>query len=531
MNAAPQGFPEYGHGGDHIGARRVRWAFRLAVAGCVFFTCALWIAEYFLSVDRAESLYISALTKETESARALLRNAVRKEDAPGATPDPRFVQALAEREEDDLVIAAYERAYRLDPGNASLAIRFGCRLFHEGKYPEARSRFQEAARTSSRNALPNYLEAATLPWTGTPAWAVKESLRLVAQTNSSGRHVTFPRPLWHAKLPQRGKRYEELRRRNVDETCAPLYRYTDFVVQQSEEQIRKKQVQYWDLWLEKVQEMGERIALGSLRADLSSGFAPGGAPQALVGLHIQLAALRQRERVHEIENGGPNEEFITLRVELENALRTLRDFENTRDERIALDETAFAFPLKHAALGFLALLAAYLLSYLASKVLGGGRSAWTIPHKRSCFMVLGAGMALLLMLLFAAPWSHRSTGYDPFWHGLLHGAWWTIIAAIAAGGVLYPAWRLPAPGKVLGGIGDPSPESTRAAGMGFRRAYISLIRRYFGLATGLLLLTVCAWVIGYRVIFSLYPWQLELLTTGLAEEEALVVQQVLALLR
>src|SRR5690606_21094304 len=93
----------------------------------------LWVTESFWRYAPAERLYRSSLTMLPNQGRNLLRQAV-KYDAKSETPSSKYYEALAEREEEDLVVSAYENASKLDPQNADLAIKFGCQLFKLGLY-------------------------------------------------------------------------------------------------------------------------------------------------------------------------------------------------------------------------------------------------------------------------------------------------------------------------------------------------------------------------------------------------------------
>jgi hypothetical protein len=73
---------------------------------------------------------------------------------------------------------------------------------------------------------------------------------------------------------------------------------------------------------------------------------------------------------------------------------------------------------------------------------------------------------------------------------------------------------------------NPKPE-TRL----YRIAYAALLRRYYGILCGVIPCMIAVGALLYRVTYSLYPWQLELLVTGLGRQEAQVVRHVLSLLQ
>jgi hypothetical protein len=98
----------------------------------------------------------------------------------------------------------------------------------------------------------------------------------------------------------------------------------------------------------------------------------------------------------------------------------------------------------------------------------------------------------------------------------------------------YPSVKLPRAETVAqrhARVPDESAALTFAARKCRRSAHIILARRYCGTLLGLFVVVLCLWTITYRIATSLYAWQFELLTTGLAREEVETVRQVLASLR
>ena len=536
---APRSFPEYGGNGDVSGARRTRRSFRLCVAACVLFAGMLWFSERYLRYDLCESQYMMALTLVPESGRPILRQVVKRDAARRSSPTPKYVAALAEREEPDQILSYYDEAYKLDPKDSFLAIRYGCQLFRAERYDEARQRFREAGLDAPPNLLPQYLEAATLPWaepskgdTGGNAGGASESLALIAKANSSENRVVFPPPLWSDPLPERGVWYQRLRRQIVDECCAPLYKYSDRVLATAKHQIALREIQYWDSWLATLQEMGTRLAFGN---DVSGGGAHD-APtsvQATAGLHIQLAAIEQRLAIglaggHEADRADLSERQDRLK----SALALLNQFESTRDDRIAADRAKFVLPLILCWKSVALLVLAYLGAYSVSHALHAKRKGWTLPHARYAKRTLVGGCAALLLLLaVTAALPHTADGHVGWLLTVIPVLWWSVLAVLIAFGLAYPRWRLPRVDVALerAGAGD-NPGAGREARRQRRLAYVSFVRRYYGILCGLVLCLICVWAIAYRIVLTLFPWQIDLLITGLGKEEAEVVRQAMALL-
>ncbi|MCX5769703.1 MAG: hypothetical protein NTZ09_05460, partial [Candidatus Hydrogenedentes bacterium] len=351
MQQDPAG-PVLNHNGDKTGSRRLRRSFRLCVVACVLFTTILWLSERTLRYDLNESQFIIALTHETESARAILRHVVKRDAEIKEFPTARYVAALAEREEDDLILPTYEQACKLDPTDSFLALRYGCRLFLQEKYADARSRFREAAVQQSKNSLPKYLEAVALSFANGENGDFSESLALIAKANTGADNVGFPQPLWTPSLPARGVWYERLRRQIQDECCAPIYKYADAVLGHAKRQVNLKQVENLDHWLETLQQMGERIAFSG----------EPGSIQATAGVRIQLGALEYREKIGALDTGTPPPALVDWRAKLESVLDLLNRFEENREAGILADRTRFLAPLKLLVVTMGILVAVYLLA-------------------------------------------------------------------------------------------------------------------------------------------------------------------------
>ena len=533
MSTSPPQFSAYGGFGDTIGARRNRWSFRFCVAASLTFVAVLWISEYFIGFDRAENLYLSALTKHKESARPLLRQAVIRDREASDSPNPRYVQALAERELEDEILPTYRRAFELDPGNVSLVLRYGCRLFMEGDFEAARQRFRDAAQIAPDNALAQYLEAATIPWVlQEEANILRESLQLLAQANSSGKQIAFPRPLWHPKLPRRGKQYAMLRREAIEKCLAPISRYNEYITQTAKRQIDQRNTMYWDSWLQTFERAGDKLARSALAFSPEGDSGAGSLSQALAGLDMQLQAVRLRQEIHTRERGGPNEEFVRRTQELQHALGSLRDFENAREPAIERDTHAREFACLTAPFFAVLAFSAFLLAAaLLTRIMRVDEHAWTIAHGRAGSAVMTACALLLTVVLAAMPSLQNATETDAV--PLLRTLWLAMLGCIALLGLAYPLLLLESPFKVAG-TRDAENETRReyetAATAQWRGAYVLMLRRFFGVTLGLFLCSLSVWAVLYRVVISLYPWQIELLATGMGAPEVQAVRHALSFL-
>ncbi len=482
----------------------------------------LWFSENFLRYEQTERLYLGSLTMAPESARVLLRQAVKIESKRGDSPTPKYLEALAEREEDDLVLPTYEKAYAVSPANSFLAIRYGCRLFGAGRWQDAGALFSEASAHPPRNALPMYLEAAARLRGPGDALNLSGSLAQVAKTNNSALKVIFPPPLWFSGLPQAGECYAALRRQAIDECCAPLYEYTRWITSAAERDIAQNRVQYWDLWLETLQTMGERLVTS----------AEPGTVQATAGVHIQLAALQLRERIYELEKGQPSEKLIERRIKLQTANGWLSRFLESRDVKIEADRLKYKFPLGLCGWTLAALVAVYILSCAAGRIVRGERRHWNVPHTGAGRAMMIGGSAVFLALLLLTMALQRVSASQDSWMRTVLYLWWGTVAGLLIFGALYPFLTLTRPAEAAGNAAksDGMDDVLRLARKERRKAAGVLRRRYYGVILGGFLSAVSFWAVIHRVLLTLYPWQLGLLTTGLGAEEVQVVNRVVALL-
>lgn len=533
MNEHPPAFPEYGEGGDFIGARRSRRAFRWAAGACVLLALALWLSEGYLRYERAERLYLSAISLPPESGRNYLRQVIVYYENQQKNPPAKYVEALAEREEDDLILGAYEHAFHLEPNNASLAIRYGCRLFFEGQAGAARLRFRESAESAQRNTLPVYLEASVLPWVSDATDDLGPSFAIIDRANKSAGRVVVPKPLWSSALPERGSWYSNLRRQSAEACVAPFYRFADQVTTQATEDIRRNLIADWPERLKAMEEMGRRIAGGAVAPDSPAlDNLGGGAPQALAGLYVMRAAIDILKTIPAEQRNIPDETMIKSRVNLDRAMEELTKFENARADIIRLDRQAYSLPLRLIASALAVFFGVYLAAYILCKVFGVNSTHHNVPHSRIGHAVFSAwGIAVFLLLVLMAV-SHGGLVGSAFWHSTLTYAWWGAACLTLAFSAIYPATVLLSPRLIAGQKPSFSESDTLLpdARRKYRLAYLSLLRRYLGIQLGLTLISVSVWVLVFRIIVSLYPWQVDLLSTGLSGEESDLVQRMLSLL-
>lgn len=528
-------FSEFGEGGDHIGARRSRRAFRRCVAFCVFFVAVLWVSEWFLRYDHADRLYLSALTKpHADSARSILRQAVIHDERARERPSTRYLQALAAREEEDKVLETYEKAYVLDPGNAPLAIRYGCQLHQRGQSAEAAEIFADASIKAPDNALPRYLQAAVMPWTAEDgALPLSSSFTHIARTNSGGRSVQFPRPLWFGGLPQDGYWYAYLQRGIVDEACAPLFQFVGLVQERAAADLEEGNQRNWRSWLEHLDTMGRRfIQVSGLRAEDESTIRPGAIAHVYAGLHIRRAAAVLTNDFARARGEAVDEARTRRIANTELAIGEIQQFEDSRRNRIETERAKFTFPLVMCAWTFTILASLFLVAYLAVRIVARNKAAGTIPHSTMGRVVLVTGPGLILVLLTIIAIMQHRPGADLGWLTMVENVWWTLFGMYVVFGLAYPLLCLPSAANAVSRR-QPSEavmkDMLTKAKRSRRAAYFTLLRRYYGIAVGFNLCFVCLWVVLYRIVYSLYPWQFELLILEPIQHEIDLLIRVLAM--
>ena len=499
-------------GGGHAGARRGRRAFRFCVTAFAGLTLGLWFAENYLRYDLNDSQYRMALLHEAPSARATLRNVVKRDADQNDTPRTRYIEALATLEEDDLVLPRYEQAYRLSPNDPNLAVKYGCRLFLLGRFREARERFREAGIHGTNNALPQYLEAAALAAMTPPEDDLSEAVALVARANATGYPVVFPQPLWHPSLPEGGIWHLRQKRRLIDICSAPLYRLRTIVAERVAADLDTGHHGDWDAWLERLQGMGERL----------SGIPPGeearpGVVQAIAGIQIQLDALRFRARLAEAANGAVPDEMTRRILNLEAALETLGRFEEEREEQMALARDLHVLPWTLFGQALLVLFACYFLTLIIARGIDRGRESWALPHASWLPLVMGlvAGAQCALLLGMGAL---AIAGADAQLLQRVVGVWWAVLLLQVGFGFIYPFGRVPRSPGAADLPAHPLPRK--------RRLLAGFARRYFGIALGLFICVFCGWVLSFRITTGLYPGQLKLLVPGYYAEELREVRSV-----
>ncbi len=484
----------------------------------------LYFSEYYLRYDGPDRIFLGALTLPFPSARATLKSAVKQDAEAREQPTPKYSQALAEREEDDVILAKYGAAVTMEPANSLFRLRYGCQLYRLENFAEAAVQFREAGQHPPENALPAYLEAAAIARlhdTGTP---FEDAMAVVARANSGGDKIILPRPIWFpGVLPQDGRQYSSLGRMIADEICGPLHHFSDQAMREVRRISRLQQTQNVETWLTHIQRMGERLASATETQSTIT---------AMAGLRIQLAAMNGFIELSPNLDEHRKAGLIEKRTRLEQAAKVIITFESERDARIEKDAQSHWFPVSLLIMGGIWIWGASLAALAIFKVLRFRKSAWTLPHSLVGRIVLGAGTTCVLALLFldtgAKGLALPAQSYQP----LVGALWRALIIGLLGFGVVYPLLTLTRAEDASRRSGRPEEMAGAlpTARVAYRRAYASMMVRYFNVLTGLYICAACVWIVGFRVLTGLYPLQMSLLTSGLIDEEIEAVKAALVIL-
>ena len=510
-------------GGDYSGARRSRRAFRWCVFACLSFVVTLWFFDVQYRYELNEQQYLKSLTHHPSSARAFLRKVVKTDAERSETPNPKYLEALAFIEEDDLVLPTYEKAYELAPDKPSLVINYGCRLYQAGQFNDARLRFREARSYSPENALPHYLQIAAMVATLEDDADLSEVFGMLTQVNIADTTIQFPEPLWHPSLPKSGQWYNNLQERINDLCLEPLYRMHKKLTELATEDIKNGDYEEWDNRLRIINSMGERlIQFNDSEVEIPS------LSRASAGIKFQLDAITAQRLLKEKRGEEVATPLIERQLLLQQASLSIGEFRDKRFAQQQENRNILRMPLE---LGFSTVglfFLVYIFMFLLVEFVHGTRNAWAVAHSVWAKAVLLLGPLVFWLILLLALINANSNSGIPTWLSSLPQVWGGISLFLVAMGLLYPFIALPSARRVLKGKGfEGDPENDGPIVRRYRRiAIIVHWRRYFGILLGAIIIAMCAWMLFGRMLLGVYPYQLALLVQGYEADVADLIAQV-----
>ncbi len=513
----------FGVGGDYIGARRARRAFRLLVFATLGLTASLYFSEHYLRYGMSEVQYRMALTHEDDSQRAILRNVVRRDAEDHDIPTPKYVAALAYIEEEDLVLERYAQAIELAPDDTELLTVYGCKLFQMGDHKGARRIFRDAGLKTTDNALPDYLQAAAIAASSSSEEDFRTAVALIARTNDSKEAIVFPKPLWHDSLPRRGYWYYDLQFEMEKLCAAPLYTLKNIVAKRVQTELREGTGQGVESWIYPLQMLGERLV--GQPGEVAGSFTTS---RVLAGLNIQEVAVQLRQQVLERNGANPNDQLASRAAALRDAVSLVVQFEERQKDVEITRKRVVARPVYMAFLGAFLLASACLLAILLNRVFNTDRNARALRQTGGGIRALAAWILVLSLILF----SGAMGAYDATLSLVASGLWVVSILVIIVIAFVYPALVLPSATSVCQSfVAEPSYSITvLEARRSRRRAYLSLAGRYLNIALGVYCCLLCVWVLSFRILHGLYPSDTKFLVDGLSTEVQPLVKSIFLLL-
>lgn len=503
---------------DTMRMRRSQRAFRMTVALAVLLTAAWWFAESYLRYDHSETQYRLALTLQRAQARPILRTVVRRETEKRDVPPALYVEALAEVEESAKILPAYAEALQLNPKSESLLINYGCRLYADGQYEEARERFREAGINPPRNVLPRYLESAALAAGFPEKEYLNDATALLARANSSSDPVIVPAPLWHDSLPRQGKGYLMSHYHLVDRIFHTIHASVSHFCAHLAEEVTVENAEEMDAYLAKLETMSQRL-LGAQPGD-----SPPALPQLEHALQMQLEILEQREDFVERFELAPEEGREVRIHQLKALLADLESFSQAGEELSEKYSTRILLPFRLIIKGLILFSLCYFLSQLLLKLFHKNPDLPLLPVSPLGRRLLFACFFLLFLLLSLFPALHGSNreflGAYPLF---LTGKFLLYLPLALIVFLSYSTWQ-----RCLA-IAREQEEKADWAQQKKNRilVFLCLFRRYSGLLLGGLVICVSLWLTVSRIVHGAYPFQSALLPSGLEKDIAALIASVL----
>ena len=503
---------------DTMRQRRSQRAFRMTVALILFLSTAWWFAESYLRYDHSETQYRLALTLQRAQARPILRTVVRHETEKRDVPPALYVEALAEVEERDKILSTYAQALQLNPKSESLLINYGCRLYAEGHYDEARERFREAGINPPRNVLPRYLESAALAASFPEKEHLNDAAALLARANSSSDPLLVPAPLWHDSQPRQGKGYLMRHYHLMDRIFQTIHASVSRFCEYLDEEVARENVEEMDSYLEKLEVMSLRL-LGTRTSD-----SPPALPQLEHALQIQLEVLQQRESfVERFDLPGDNarRERIALLTEL---LADLDKFNEAGKELSDKYAQRIALPFRLILYHLITFSLFYFLTRIWLKFSRKDSEQPVLPLSPWAKKLLFCGFLLFFLLLSLFPFIHGHNGdFMGLYPLLIAGKALLYLQLFLVLYFSYTTWR-----RFLSAADKEEVKADWVRQKTVRiRLFMGLLRRYSGLLLGGLIICVGQWLRVSRIVHGAYPFQSVLLPSGLEMDISALITSIM----
>jgi len=498
---------------DISGSVRARKAFRLSVLGLFIFTSLLCFSELQLKYPQPETLYNDALTLYKGASRVFLVQAVRLDKERNETQNPKYIKALAVREENDKVLETYPAALELDAEDVLFQLRYVSRLLTMGRpylALEQIAHIEELQQGKSANSLTGYLKAAALTIKGDRKTAVRNAMAEIARTNNSQATVTYPTPFWFSEYPKTGTQFADHTREITDEIIFPLTRLLTHIVIEIQREIRNGNASEVKPWLRELSLMGRNMYTDPDQT---------GVRQALFGIQWELRVATLSQEAAFAPTEGELNRFIEEKVRCENILRTLTEFEKNRDDAIKLEERKISQPTFLAVGTWFITFALWSFFVVQNRLWSNHGDSWTIPigrYGKILIVLTNFLIVVLLVLMFNA--STKDAYTSEFWDNTSL-IWKYSIGVYLGIGLIYPFYLLSGYPSLRHSSEGDSTFSKIMSMMPRFSTWGLVTRRYYGMVFGWYTILMCLAVIGYYLVFNLFPWQFNLLSSGLLDVE------------
>lgn len=496
---------------DYIFFVRRKKSFRYLIFSIIILTFCLWFSDRYLRFDLDETKYRVALTLEKESARPIMRNVATKIISnPNLLDDPRYLQYLeylALIEEDDAVTKLYQDIYNIGNINSSFLSNYAIKLYFLGEYNKARELLREAQNLPPNNSLLGYLESAMIISSETTDEKIfVEGISIIAKENRSGNPVIFPEPFWHDTLPRYTYSYYVQKSNILNHCLAPLYKLYSVILKRIEIELKKKNFQNKQIWLEEVLLMGKKIGMGINTDNFYSSL-----PLCIFSLKLQkdtLALYNQFTNVlnspfleKEVERISKISKLLEVSEQLEE--RKKLEFEYNRKNRIKI--IGFIF------LGLIELSIIYLIGkslyFLLSKA---NSEIFVLKIPKTIYFFIGTWFFIIfIFLLYSLYFDNIPSNY------IIYLLWCLlIISPFFAGTFLLFNKKIP---SNLGLIR-----------YSFIRLAICFLEKLSGTVLGVYILLICVLFLAFRILYFSYPFQLNLIWDTTRTEEFNFIKEFLS---
>ena len=273
----------------------------------------------------------------------------------------------------------------------------------------------------------------------------------------------------------------------------------------------------WEAWLEKLEEMGRRIAMARSENDEAE------STQVMAGINIEQEAAAQRTALA-TKTGGDAATLEARASKLSAAMALFSDFESERLRGIEISSQEVWRPMLMLRNAIAAALLLYLLVWAYGFLLRAEPRGVALAHSRLGVAVLGLGIlafgALIHLLILV--------GNDSALAAQVEYAAYALVGVLLAFGAIYPSLTLPRVAVVLAKMPAPSAEARAAAVRARRSAGVALARRYFGVLLGGFFIVIAVWILSFRVAVGVYPDQVQLLVSGMNDLEQQTIRRAIA---